>query len=163
MDAAALLPIVLSLALRLSSSDSDSDHDLIRNEPETCQWETRVRTRLSASRGHVIHRSMSDAGGLSASVEGRLRHSSSGSQTFAIKKLLTVTGALAKGQYHYAVSSWPSAAGGSTDIRVECSAVYNLRCIFMARITRRDNKFFVSHGLCHCAQPSLRHMFWQRR
>ena len=47
-------------------------------------------------------------------------------------------------------------AGRSTDIRIECSAVYTLRCLYMARITSRDNKRFVSHGFCHCARPSLR-------
>ena len=47
-------------------------------------------------------------------------------------------------------------AGRSTDIRIERSAVYTLRCLFMARITSRDNKRFVSHGFCHCARPSLR-------
>ena len=45
--------------------------------------------------------------------------------------------------------------GRSTNIRIECSSVYTLRCIFMARITSRDNKRFVSHGFCHCARPSL--------
>ena len=44
-------------------------------------------------------------------------------------------------------------AGMSTDIRIECSAVYTLRSLFMAR--SRDNKRFVSYGLCHCARPSL--------
>ena len=45
----------------------------------------------------------------------------------------------------------------STDIRIECSAAsaYTLRCIFMARITSRDYKRFVSHGFSHCARPSL--------
>ena len=35
------------------------------------------------------------------------------------------------------------------DIRIECSAVYTLRCIFMIRIISRDNNRFVSHGFCH--------------
>ena len=53
-------------------------------------------------------------------------------------------------------SSRPLAGPGrSTDIRI-CSAVYTLRCLYMARITSRDNKRFVSHGFCHCARPSLR-------
>ena len=47
-------------------------------------------------------------------------------------------------------------AGRSTDIRIECSAVYTLRCLYMAQITSRDSKRFVSHGFCHCARPSLR-------
>ena len=47
-------------------------------------------------------------------------------------------------------------AGRSTDIRIECSAVYTLRCLYMARITSRDNKRFVLHGFFHCARPSLR-------
>ena len=52
-------------------------------------------------------------------------------------------------------------AGRSTDIprqvRIECSAVYTLRCLYMARITSRENnKRFVSHGFCHRARPSLR-------
>ena len=38
-------------------------------------------------------------------------------------------------------------------IRIECSAVYTLRCLFMARITNRENKRFVSHGFCRCARP----------
>ena len=41
-------------------------------------------------------------------------------------------------------------------ICIECSAVYTLLCLFMARITSRDNKRFVSHGFCHCARPSFR-------
>ena len=45
--------------------------------------------------------------------------------------------------------SW---AGRSTDIRIECSVVYTLRCLYMARITSRDYKRFVSHGFCHCAR-----------
>ena len=36
---------------------------------------------------------------------------------------------------HHISRPW---AGRSTDIRVECSAVYTLRCIFMARITSRE-------------------------
>ena len=40
-------------------------------------------------------------------------------------------------------------AGRSTDIRIECSAVNTFQCIFMARITGRDNKRFVSYGFCH--------------
>ena len=47
-------------------------------------------------------------------------------------------------------------AGGSTDILIECSAIYTLRCPFMARITSREKKRFVSQGFCHCARPSLR-------
>ena len=37
-------------------------------------------------------------------------------------------------------------AGRPTDIRIECSAVYTLRCLFIARITSRDNKRFASHA-----------------
>ena len=33
---------------------------------------------------------------------------------------------------------------------------YSLRCIFVTRITNRDNIRFVSHRFCHCARPSLR-------
>ena len=37
--------------------------------------------------------------------------------------------------------------------RMFCS--YTLRCIFIARISSRENKRFVSLGFCHCARPSL--------
>ena len=52
-------------------------------------------------------------------------------------------------------------AGRLTAIRIECSAVYTLRCLHMARIMSRDNKRFVPHRFflpidCHCALSSLR-------
>ena len=35
-------------------------------------------------------------------------------------------------------------AGRSTDIRIECSAVYTLRCLYMARITSREETFRIA-------------------
>ena len=37
----------------------------------------------------------------------------------------------------------------------EVNGVYTLRCLYIARITSRDNERYVSHGFCHCARPSL--------
>ena len=46
-------------------------------------------------------------------------------------------------------------AGRSTDIRIECSAVYTLRYLFMARITSRDNKRFSMDPAIVAPRPSL--------
>ena len=54
-------------------------------------------------------------------------------------------------------------AGRSTGVRIECSAVYTVRCILKARFTSRDNKRFASHGFCHCARPSRRGCSGARR
>ena len=54
-------------------------------------------------------------------------------------------------------SSRPRRAGRSTDILIECSAVYTLRCTFMARITK-DNKRFVLYGFCHRRSAAAEHV-----